>query len=303
MHLILFLNRSAGTLRGVDVDAFATELSDIFAARGHRVDVEAPEDPSGLADAIRACGESSCDAVVVGGGDGTVSSAAALAAERGVALGVLPLGTMNLFARSLGVPLDGRQAAAALAEGERAAVDIGEVNGRYFVHHVTLGLHPRMIRTRERMAYGSRLGKIVASGRALWMATRRPPRLTIDVIADEIAFTRRTAAILVSNNPLGEGFPLIARDPSRGVFGVYVTTARRRQDLVGLTGRLLLGEVAENPFLEEWRARSVEIVLPRPSDWASVDGEIVSLSTPLRFRQHERGLAVLRPRAAERATR
>jgi diacylglycerol kinase family enzyme len=198
--------------------------------------------------------------VVVGGGDGTVSAAASAAAQSGLALGILPLGTMNLFARSLAIPLDMREAAEALAAGRVSAVDIGEVNGRFFIHHVTLGLHPRMIRIRERLSYGSRLGKIWATIQAWWMAVRQPPRLEARIRADDQHFSRRTAAILVSNNPWGEGHLPYADDLRQGRLGLYVTTSRRWQDLLQLTARMTLGEIAENPLMENWEVRGAAAV-------------------------------------------
>jgi diacylglycerol kinase family enzyme len=235
---------------------------------------------------------------VVGGGDGTISAAAVAAAEGGIALGVLPLGTMNLFARSLGMPLEMRAAAEALARGTITKVDIGEVNGRYFIHHVTLGLHPRMIGIRERLHYGSRIGKIWTTVQAWWMALRRPPRLEADIRADGREFHRRTAAILVSNNPLGEGHLPYPDDLRQGKLGVYLSASRRWRDLLELAARMTFGEIAQNPLLENVVAENVEIGLPQPAVRASVDGEVVRLTTPLRLSVRERGLTVIKAVAA-----
>ncbi len=301
MNLTLVLNPKAGTLRGLDPGQAAEDVAEIFRAHGHKVKTEVHAGRAAIAAIARVCREKSCDAVVVGGGDGTISAAASAAAESGLALGILPLGTMNLFARSLSIPLDMRQAAEALAAGRRSSVDIGEVNGRLFIHHVTLGLHPRMIRIRERLSYGSRLGKIWASIQAWWTAVRQPPRLEARIRADTHHFARRTAAILVSNNVWGEGHLPYADDLRQGTLGLYVTTSRRWQDLLQLTARMTLGDIAENPLMENWEAKEVEIALPRDRVNASVDGEIVSLQTPLRITVRERGLIVLRP-AAEPAS-
>jgi diacylglycerol kinase family enzyme len=205
---------------------------------------------------------------------------------------------MNLFARSLGVPLDMRAAAEALAPGATASVDIGEVNGRPFVHHVTLGLHPRMIRIRERLTYGSRLGKILATLQAWWVVVRQPPRLAVRIAVGADRLERRTAAILVTNNPLGEGHLPYADDLQQGELGLYLTTSRRWSDLVQLAARLAFGEIAGTPLLESRRAPSVEIAFDRVIANASVDGELVSLETPLGLRVRRRGLTVLRPHAA-----
>jgi diacylglycerol kinase family enzyme len=202
---------------------------------------------------------------------------------------------MNLFARSLGIPLDIHGAAAALAAGTLANVDIGEVNGRFFVHHVTLGLHPRMIRIRERLHYGSRLGKIWATIQAWWVVVRRPPLLAARIHPDEASLDVRTASILVTNNPLGEGHLPYADDLRQGELGLYIATSRRWHDLLQLAAQMALGEIAATPLLESRRARAIRIEIAPDVANASVDGEIVSLAVPLRLRVRRRGLTVLRP--------
>ena len=298
MQVTLILNRNAGTLRGLDPDQTADELAAIFRSHGHQVSATALDGADAVAAIERNCGEPGLeDVIVVGGGDGTISAAAAAAARCGKTIGILPLGTMNLFARSIGMPLDMRAAAEAIATGEKVAVDIAEVNGRLFVHHVTLGLHARMILLRARMSYASRLGKIRASIRAGWLAVRDPPRLDAEIQTDQLKFRRRTAAILVTNNPLGEGHIPYADDPRQGMFGLYVANSPRWQDLVVMAVRMAFGSFSGNPLLDNWVAKEVDIHLAAPRVSASVDGEIVSLVTPLRCRLHRRGLNVVKPRS------
>lgn len=299
MQITLLLNRSAGTLRGLDPPQVAEELADIFRARGHNVTTEIHAGRAAAAAIGRLCRERKCEALVVGGGDGTVSAAAAAAARSGTALGILPLGTMNLFARALGVPLEMHAAAQALAAGTAAKVDIGEVNGRFFVLHVSLGLHPRMIRMRERFHYGSRLGKIAASAQALWSVIRQPPGLHARLKIDGTGIERRTAAILISNNLLGEGHLPYADDLRQGKLGLYVATSGRWQDLLQLAAQVTFGDFARSPLLESWKAENLEIRLSRDVVNAAVDGEIVSLDVPLRLTIRERGLTVIRPAPAD----
>jgi diacylglycerol kinase family enzyme len=297
MRLTLLLNRNAGTLRTLDPDQALADLAEIFRARGHEVTAEALEGAETIAAIERNCTGEGPDVIVVGGGDGTISAAAAAVAKCGKTLGILPLGTMNLFARALAIPLDMIAAAEALASAETVAVDIAEVNGRFFVHHVTLGLHARMILMRTRLDYASRMGKIWASAKAWWMALRDPPKLIVHIRADGLQFQRRTAAVLVTNNPLGEGHIPYADDPSQGMFGLYVANSPHLGDLLSMALRMLFGSFAANPLLDNWEAGEVDIALAAPTVRASVDGELVTLDTPLRCRLHHRGLNVLKPRS------
>ena len=84
------------------------------------------------------------DAIVVGGGDGSVRTVAGVLADTGVPLGVLPLGTLNHFAKDLGIPLKVEQAAAAIAAGHTRNVDIAEVNGKTFINNSSIGIYPYM---------------------------------------------------------------------------------------------------------------------------------------------------------------
>src|SRR5882724_7764935 len=252
MRLTLLLNRSAGTLRTIDPDQALADLAEIFRARGHEVTAEALGGAETIAAIERNCTGSGPDVIVVGGGDGTISAAAAAVARCGKTLGILPLGTMNLFARSLAIPLDMIAAAEVLATAEAVAVDIAEVNGRFFVHHVALGLHARMILMRARLDYGSRLGKMWASCKAWWMAVRDPPNLIVHIRADALQFQRRTAAVVVTNNPLGEGHIPYADDPRQGMFGLYVANSPRWEDLLSMAVRILFGSIAGNPLLDKW---------------------------------------------------
>jgi diacylglycerol kinase family enzyme len=218
-----------------------------------------------------------------------------------VPLGIIPLGTMNLFARALHIPLDPKTAAWALATGEVATVDVATVNGRTFAHHVTLGLHPRMLMIRERFDYASRLGKLWASAQAFWIALRRPQSLAVRIAIGEESLQRRTAAILVSNNPLGEGHLPYADDLRSGELGLYVARARRPRDLLALAGHVLLGAAATSPLLERRFAEALDIWPAQNPVFASIDGELVRLDAPLRFALLLRAVTVIHPDPNPRA--
>lgn len=302
MKLTLVMNRMAGTLRGLEADGVSADLAAIFRQHGHEVDLALTEG-RGCVATLQEVFARSREAVVVGGGDGTISAAAALAVRHDIALGIIPLGTMNLFARSLNIPLDMHEAAEALAGGRVGQVDIGEVNGRYFVHHVTLGLHARMVELREKLPYNSRLGKLIANFQAFLSAVQRPPLMRAAVTVDGNTFRRRTAAILVANNPLGEGHLPYADDPRSGRLAVYISLSSSTVDLLELAAEVTLGDIGGNPLLEHQEGERVTIALPRRRRVrASVDGELIRLRTPVKARIHAGGLKVLQPAAAAPAS-
>ncbi len=115
MRLQAILNRDGGTFRTTDMDAYVAKAEEVFAAAGHELDcavVAGDEMQDALEKTAR---RDDLDGMIAGGGDGTISSAAGVAWRQGMPLGIIPAGTMNLFARSLKVPLDIWQALDALA--------------------------------------------------------------------------------------------------------------------------------------------------------------------------------------------
>jgi diacylglycerol kinase family enzyme len=84
--------------------------------------------------------EAGAHTVIIGGGDGTLSECASHLIHTNVAMGVLPLGTGNTFARSIGIPLDLNAAARTIATGNVQRIDVGQVNDQIFLNSVSLGL-------------------------------------------------------------------------------------------------------------------------------------------------------------------
>ena len=183
MRFQVILNRDGGTLRTRDVERFAAGARRTLEGLGHAVSVTTVAG-EGLEKALAVAAAGPAEVVMVGGGDGTVSAAAAQLAHTDKALAVLPAGTMNLFARSLGIPLDLDAAVAALGAGAIEAVDVAAADDRIFVHQFSVGLHAKLIRLREKKSFGSRLGKMRASVAAGLSTFFRPPRLEAELVVD-----------------------------------------------------------------------------------------------------------------------
>jgi diacylglycerol kinase family enzyme len=295
MKAILVLNRDAGTLKSLDAAQTADDIAEIFRARGHTIDVELAGGSDVVATIRRACATSGVEAVVVGGGDGTVSAAAAAAAESGVALGVLPLGTMNFFARSLEIPLELTAAAEALADGVIADADIATINGRVFTHSIALGLHPAMVEEREKLDYGSRYGKMIGSLRAWFRVARHPRRFRVRIAIDDGSIDRRTAGVVVSNNRFGEGHGPYADSLNEGIIVVHVTSASSWLQLARVTASVGLGTAAGHPLVEAFDTRTAEIATGKRPVRTTIDGELTALPGPLKIEILPGGLRVLRP--------
>lgn len=301
MRVQAILNRDGGTLRTTDLDRLSDLIRDEFALHGRRIDVDIVAGAD-LVDAIeRQAGRGDLDALLIGGGDGTVSSAAARVAGTPIALGILPAGTMNLFARSLQIPMGLDEAVKALANGRLEEVDIASVNGEYFVHQFAVGLHARMVRTRERMEYASRLGKMWASTRAVALAVQNVPDIRLEIEVDGRTETIRTPAVAISNNIYGDGHLPYADDPRGGKLGIYLMRGSGRARLVKLTLDMMRGAWKANADLSVREAESIRIrtgAAETREDRAVMDGELKPLAPDSEVRIHRRGLRVLVPEEA-----
>jgi diacylglycerol kinase family enzyme len=298
MRVIGVLNRDGGTFKTTDLDAFAVRATNVFARHGYAFDPRIVAGSELLVALWQAAAEG--DILLAGGGDGTVSAAAAVAFRNDVPLAVLPAGTMNLFARSLKIPLNLDAALEALAAGEIAAVDIATANGRPFVHQFSVGLHPKLVKLRETLPYKSRLGKMLASVRAAASAALNPPNFKAEVLTGTGIVRRSTAGISVSNNPLDEGHLPLADRLDRGVLGVYIIAPLSLGRILRLCWGILRGKFRSLPEIMDREARQVSIRFPSKK-WnalAVLDGELIHLADQIELEIHPGGLRVLMPRAA-----
>ncbi|MBW9091409.1 hypothetical protein JNB91_26755 [Rhizobium wenxiniae] len=159
MDIVAVFNRDGGTFKTTDMSAFEAKVVEVFSAAGHKIDCCIVSGDKVVEALGEAADRPEIDCIVAGGGDGTIAAAARCAWKSGKALGVVPAGTMNLFARSLSLPLDILDALEALASGEIESIDIASANGQTFIHQFSAGMRSRMIRLREAREYGSRLSK------------------------------------------------------------------------------------------------------------------------------------------------
>jgi diacylglycerol kinase family enzyme len=219
-------------------------------------------------------------------------------------LGVLPAGTMNLFARSLKVPLNLEQALRAIAGGERDEVDIATANGRPFVHQYSVGMHSRLVRIREGLPYKSRWGKMLASLRAVGEALSRPLVFDAEIRTSTGIEHRRATAIIVSNNVLGEGHVPYAEHVDGGVLGVYVVKPMPPLAAAKLALSVLIGTWKRHPLVSEREVDEVVLSFPHPksSAKAAIDGELVPLDRRVELKVHGGALQVVVPRQLEPAT-
>ena len=235
--------------------------------------------------------------LIVGGGDGTLSAAAHSLVGSDITLGVLPLGTLNHFAKDLALPTTLDDAVAVLKLGHEVAVDVGEVNGRIFINNASLGAYVRA--TRHRNIYQSRLGmgKWPTMALAILRVFLRLPVLTLHLEDGENADVIRTTFVFLGNNAyLREGLSGVERRSLiQGKLGLVTSRQLGRLGVFKIGFQILLGSFKDSRILEQRLTEKVRIDSSKRRIRVALDGELAKIATPLEFRIRPRALKVLAP--------
>ncbi len=295
MNLYAVFNRDGGTFRTTDMDAYCAHALRAFEGAGHEIECHVVSGDKVVETMEKAAAMNGVDGLIAGGGDGTISAAASIAWKSGIALGIVPAGTMNLFARSLKIPLDIWDAIDVLSHSHVRDVDIASANGRSFVHQFSAGLHARMVRYRNAMSYASRLGKIRASTRAAIGVMLNPPEFEVEFNAEGKTGVRRVSAISVSNNEFGSDALMYAEDVTRGHLGFYIADPLTPAGVAKLTFDILRGRLKDNEAVTAMTVTELELHFPRHRKDVRcvIDGELLPMDRDILLKIHAGELKVL----------
>ena len=237
--------------------------------------------------------------VVAAGGDGTVSRVAAGVIGTSAVLGVLPIGTLNHFARDLHIPVDIERSVATIVARHIGRVDVGEVNDRVFINNSSIGIYPSIVEVRDELKRQG-VHKWPATALATFRVLRqhRGMRVTIEIGGRQTVW--RTPFVLVGNNEYAvEGIRLGERNRlDQGRLSVYAAPRVRTRELPKLLMKALLGrarhsgefEMVSAPELRVTRAGAGRIRV-------ALDGEVARMTLPLHYRSRPGALRVILPHA------
>jgi len=296
MKLAVVLNCSAGTLAAVGSEGGVDRVRKAMSGAGLDGDVRSV-DRGDIDRAVRDAVRSNADVVVIGGGDGTLNAAAAVLIESGKPLGVLPLGTRNHFARDLGVPVDVEGAIAMIRDGRERRIDVGEVNGRIFLNNSSIGLYPAAVDERDELRHRHGSSKASAMLRSCANVLRRFPLFEAVLETEGRAVSMRTPFVFVSNNRYEMNlFALGARSRlDAGELGIYLTRNTNRLGLLRLAFLAMIGRMKQDRDFRYLTGGEVEVRTRRHSVRVSLDGEVIRMTSPIRYAIRPRALAVVGP--------
>lgn len=299
--LTVLVNRGGGAAMAAG-ESVKGQLEQAFRDVGVRADVHLLRGGE-LAGAVKAAAAQR--RIVVAGGDGTVACAVQARAGSGGELALIPLGTLNHFARDLAIPAEFAAAAAVAAHGEALPIDVASVNGRRFVNNASIGLYPFMVRTREGLRRRQKLPKWLAMLPAALtaLARLRHHRLHIDTGAGDRTLV--TPLLFVGNNAYSiEQGRLGSRASLRdGKLSVIAVAARSRAALIWFALRVLVGRVdPEHDFVVLTDCKTLTVRSSRASIRIALDGEVMRLASPLEFSIEPGALNMVVPASAQRGS-
>lgn len=291
--IFCILNAAAGTSTA---KPSAQTVAALFAAHDRPVIVEEVRNGKAIAGIAHRAVAAGYATIVAGGGDGTVNCVAGFVAQSSARLGILPMGTLNHFARDLNIPFQLADAVNVVVNGYERRVDAGEVNGHLFVNNSSLGIYPRLVREREALqAKGN--GKWVAFARAIGPVLRGHSQLQIEVGRGGASpYGHATPFVFIGNNKYRlDGWRIGSRDMlDTGRLWVCTAPGKSPLGLLALAFAALAGRVEQGgghafETGECWidsRKRYLHV---------ATDGEVRRLATPLHYRSLPGAIRVLAP--------
>ena len=290
---ILFLNPRAGTFAASD----ESSLRALAEENGLRVvDVHPEIDVRAI---IRESLTAGLRAFVVAGGDGTVHYVAqALVGTEGV-LGVIPIGSVNHLARDLQIPVgDWRTALEVALRGELRQIDVGRVNGQYFINSIMLGIYPTISEYRER--FRSLHNRWSAYLKATQLALRSFPHVTLVVELDGRVETFRTQLFVVAVNSydlsqVGMVSPKTTFNDGR--LSIYSLSFMNRPQFIRAAAKYFRGKIGDVQGFRAIRTPQMRVDTGHRRLRVSLDGELVDMKTPLQIAAVPSSLLVRAPHA------
>jgi diacylglycerol kinase family enzyme len=293
MQIVVLLNQRAGAPAASDDEPIEVRTRKAFEAVGVVADVRSVQGDQ-LHNETKAAIDRGVAAVVAAGGDGTINAVASALAGTQTPLGVLPMGTLNHFAKDLGLPLDLNDAVRVIADGNSRYVDVGRINERIFLNNSSLGVYARALIGRDaRRDRG--VSKWPAMFRAALRTFWRSPMVHVQLDTAGHTVDRKTPLVFIGNNRyLLDLLNVGARERlDAGELSLYIATTTTRCGMLKIMVRAALGLLEQSRDFETQMVKAVAIESRRNHLPVAIDGEIVHMTTPLQYSIWPKSLQVL----------
>lgn len=241
--------------------------------------------------------EEDIDVLIAAGGDGTVRTIASILAGGKISLGVLPCGTLNHFAKDIGMPLDIKEAVKAITLGKIKMLDIAEVNNVKFINNSSIGLYPYMVKERETEQEQGLRNKWAAMFLAMVRTFKKFPLYNVEIKIKGKLVKLSTSIVFVGNNKyIVEFYNVGSRNRlDEGVLSLYLTCCKSRLCLIRLSFLSFINRMRQDRDFEMSSATEVTINSRRKYIDVSLDGEVTRMTPPLLYKINPKSLPVIVP--------
>jgi diacylglycerol kinase family enzyme len=290
----IFINNSSGSNVGKDGIQI---IRDSFNSKTIDTDVIEVM-PHELRESVKnALNKKVYDIIIAAGGDGTVSSIASVLTGTGIPMGILPLGTLNHFARDLRIPFDTEPAIEIISKLNTADIDIAEVNGHHFVNNSSIGIYPHMVKKRDVYKEMLGTGKWISLILAFFKIFRLFPLYTIEITEKKTIHKMRSPFVFIGNNDytmslyeLGE-----RKEISKGHLTLYYAKCKSRLCILKLAVLTIFNLIDQSENFVMSYNETFKINSRKNTVSVSVDGEVKRMELPLVYKIHKKSLKVIVP--------
>ncbi|MDO5758565.1 MAG: diacylglycerol kinase family protein [Rhodobacterales bacterium] len=300
-RICVVLNGGSGKRDGSASDSIRASMTDC----GFDFDLRVIRHGPDIAPAARRALEDKFDIIVAAGGDGTIAAVASAMQGRSTALGIIPLGTFNYFARSLDIPTEIPEAVRLLSDGVRRPVRIARINDRMFLNNASLGAYPAILKTREDTYRRWGRSRVAAYWSVLVTLTRlrRPLRLKITV-GDQTVRCRTPLAFAVNNSFQLEQMGLEGHEKiAVGQIALFIAPDSGRWGMLRNALSLAMGKAQEKVNFDLISGRAIRIEAGSQARDVACDGERSHMRPPYDLRVIEGALSVIVPEDRQVGTR
>jgi diacylglycerol kinase family enzyme len=296
MRVVALVNHRAGAVEAAGKEPTPDSIVAALETVGLEPDVRSVPGKELTAEARRAV-DQGYDAVIAAGGDGTISAVASVLAGGNIPLGVIPAGTLNHFAKDLGIPLTLAEAAQTIAARHVERIDLGRVNDRVFLNNASLGVYARALVDRDARRDMHGLSKWPAMALAVVKVFKRHPLMKVRIVADGEPMFRKTPLVFVGNNRYELELLHIGRRAclTAGELSLYIANTSSRWGMLKLALRAAFGRLRQSRDFEYMCTSEVEIHPRRRHIHLALDGEPTNLLPPLTFTTWPQALPVIVP--------
>ena len=290
----IIINAGSGS---VECETIERRLTELFEENGVTANIYLAKNGAEIIDLAKKAVVSDAEIIVAGGGDGTISAVAAEVVGTEKIFGVLPLGTLNNFSKDLQIPQNIEEAVKIIVENNVKKIDVGEVNGRFFVNNSSIGLYPHIVKRREaqqRLGHGKWRSAFWAALKIL----RRSPFFAVRLKNETGERIVKTPFVFVGNGEYEMDFFNIGRRAriDDGKLSVYFLHRSGRKGLFLLVVRTIFGRLRQTHDFEEINVEEITFETKKKRILVAFDGEVETLHSPLHYKIHPQALRVIVPK-------